>query len=95
MNHRDLPIVLAVCKNLQHFVWQIDDFYYRENKDVKRIRQGEFVVNNVRYIFISFDRLEQMLGFHGVKVEIWGPMYGIEQEKLDLLKHYRQSAERP
>lgn len=95
MDLRNAPIVLAVSRRLSDFVWQIDQFYYAEHKEVQRIRQGEFLVNGIRYIFISADRPEQMLGFHGVKVEYWGSLIGVSNEKLDLIKHYKASAERP
>lgn len=91
---RDLPIKLIVTSRLDYFLRQMD-FWYDEGKDVSKIRLGEFVVNGVRHIFINADNPQQMLGFHGVKVEIWGDLRGISQEKLDLIHAYRTSAERP
>ncbi len=91
---RDLPIKLIVCSRLDYFVRQMD-FWYDEGKEIKRIRQGEFLVNNIRHIFISAGNPQQMQGFRGVKVEIWGSIRGISQENLDLIQQYKISVERP
>lgn len=91
---RYLPIKLILCRRLDYFVNQMR-FWYDEGKTVERVRQAEFVVDGIRHIYINADHPEHMLGFHGVKVEFWGSMYGLSNEIHDLIKHYKQSVERP
>lgn len=85
-----MKIFLVVAPNLPYFLKEMDK-KIMPNDDWKKSRQGEYIINGDRYIYINHP--DKMAGFRNAETIFLGDLKGIEN--LDEFYIRAKMASRP